>query len=537
MSLKLPISYDPMNYDRLHTTAEILEAFQTCRDAGEEIDLFEALAWRDEPPIEAFIEIVRKIKLEPVLALAIQALGWVKNVEVLERSKKSDDLLEILADLAKSGETDLIRWSAAKSIIVIKFDFIAVSQHLTEAPQNIIRVIESRHTNKNTVKDGISWIFWTYSDALRFCSVIYDLYPYAAKDLINYQGIRIIKSINFLFKEWLQNGSQENKSLTSPSQQASQEALIETNTTILHDQCAFDILVTNQLYCLFSQFPEVRRSAISFLYEKVNHLKYRPSPNLQYLIDEANKIANEIKTISAQDALFSEFYLDINRSSTNKVEKLIWGDFEANCKSASQAFDLTNEKLLSRKNQRMKELDGTSAKSRDKIVEIDTKIERFNSTLKNVDTQHLFKKVKTFLFAGIALFIISALFIVLSVFFQIQIFGILGLLSLPGMVVLISFSLFLLSSVPLASRQEKLIIAEIKKMDDQRIEIQRLNSNTNNQKVEIEKQISEGISKAEHLMIQLIQRAEERRDVRINSLARVVKLLEKSERLYEILDS
>ncbi len=28
----------------LHNTAEILEAFQGCRDAGEEIDLFEALA-------------------------------------------------------------------------------------------------------------------------------------------------------------------------------------------------------------------------------------------------------------------------------------------------------------------------------------------------------------------------------------------------------------------------------------------------------------------------------------------------------------
>jgi hypothetical protein len=33
-----------MNYDNLHTAAEILEAFQGCRDAGEQIDLFEALA-------------------------------------------------------------------------------------------------------------------------------------------------------------------------------------------------------------------------------------------------------------------------------------------------------------------------------------------------------------------------------------------------------------------------------------------------------------------------------------------------------------
>jgi hypothetical protein len=33
-----------MNYDNLHTAAEILEAFQGCRDAGEQIDYFDALS-------------------------------------------------------------------------------------------------------------------------------------------------------------------------------------------------------------------------------------------------------------------------------------------------------------------------------------------------------------------------------------------------------------------------------------------------------------------------------------------------------------
>jgi hypothetical protein len=36
-----------MNYDNLHTAAHILAAFQRCRDVREEINLFEALAWRD----------------------------------------------------------------------------------------------------------------------------------------------------------------------------------------------------------------------------------------------------------------------------------------------------------------------------------------------------------------------------------------------------------------------------------------------------------------------------------------------------------
>jgi hypothetical protein len=166
-----------MNYDNLHTTVEILEAFQGCRDAGEQIDLFEALAWRDEPPVEAFIEIVRKIKLEPVLALATQALGWVKNAEVLERLKKSEELLEILSNLAKSGATDLIKWSAAKSIIAIGFDFIAVSQHLTEMPSiTLERIVDSKKkvitdfkiryksdekiTERSDYKDLVS--FWVY---------------------------------------------------------------------------------------------------------------------------------------------------------------------------------------------------------------------------------------------------------------------------------------------------------------------------------------------------------------------------------------
>jgi hypothetical protein len=214
-----------MNYDNLHTTAEILEAFQGCRDAGEEIDLFEALAWRDKPPVEAFIEIVRKIKLEPVLALATQALGWVTNTEVLERLKQSDELLEILSNLATSGVTDLIRWSAARSIIAINYDFVDVSQHLTGTPQNIIQKIKSEYARKESLKQE-SLIFWTYSDALEFCSLIYDISPQAAIVIVKAQGIRIIKNINLFFKEWLQKNSEETQSLTSPGQQASEEWLL-----------------------------------------------------------------------------------------------------------------------------------------------------------------------------------------------------------------------------------------------------------------------------------------------------------------------
>jgi hypothetical protein len=179
-----------MNYDNLHTTAEILEAFQGCRDAGEEIDLFEALAWRDEPPIDAFEIIIEEIKLEPVLALAIQAVGWVKNLEILENSRQSKKLLKSLCNLASSGATDLIRWSASKSLIAIGFDFISVSQHLTEMPditakrivkfkEKVLIDLEAGHksgekiTDRNDYEEFIN--FWVYgsTDDLRFLTSQY----------------------------------------------------------------------------------------------------------------------------------------------------------------------------------------------------------------------------------------------------------------------------------------------------------------------------------------------------------------------------
>ncbi|MEI6443579.1 MAG: hypothetical protein WCO29_10750 [Nostocales cyanobacterium ELA583] len=39
-----------------------MNAFQQCQNAGEQIDLFEALAIIDPPPIEAFVEILKTIQ-------------------------------------------------------------------------------------------------------------------------------------------------------------------------------------------------------------------------------------------------------------------------------------------------------------------------------------------------------------------------------------------------------------------------------------------------------------------------------------------
>lgn len=124
-----------MDCNNLHTAAEVLEAFRACSDTGEEIELFECLATRPEPPLEAFVEILKNIPLEPVLALTIQAFGKITNADIKARLKQSDDLLEMLSRQAQSGSTDLIRWAAATAIEEVGFDFIAVSRYLSQEPK------------------------------------------------------------------------------------------------------------------------------------------------------------------------------------------------------------------------------------------------------------------------------------------------------------------------------------------------------------------------------------------------------------------
>jgi hypothetical protein len=130
-----------MDYNSLDTAAEILDAFKQCQNAGEEIQLFESLAERENPPVDALVEILRKIKLETVLALAIQAFGKITNDDVKARLKGSDNLLVMLCEYAQSGATDLIKWSAATTIENIGFAFIDVTQYLTEEPNKIIQQI------------------------------------------------------------------------------------------------------------------------------------------------------------------------------------------------------------------------------------------------------------------------------------------------------------------------------------------------------------------------------------------------------------
>ena len=121
-------------------TQEILQEFRNCNTSGEQIELFETLATSAEPPIEAFYEILQKIKLEILVVLVIQAFTKV-SVEQRDNLKENEDLLLSLSKQAQSGQTDLVRWSAATAIKEIGYDFIAIYQCMSEDIDTIIEKI------------------------------------------------------------------------------------------------------------------------------------------------------------------------------------------------------------------------------------------------------------------------------------------------------------------------------------------------------------------------------------------------------------
>ena len=138
-----------MDYSSLITARDIMNAFEQCQNAGEQIDLFEALATSYEPPTGAFVEILTNIKLERLIVLTIDAFGKIKDADIRERLKQSEDLLAILSEQAQSGKTDSIRLSAARTIVTLGFDYIAVSRYFSEDPQQIAdRIMRDKSKEK-----------------------------------------------------------------------------------------------------------------------------------------------------------------------------------------------------------------------------------------------------------------------------------------------------------------------------------------------------------------------------------------------------
>jgi len=160
-----------MNCTNINTAAEILNTFRACNNPGEEIELFECLATRDEPPIGAFVEIVKVIKLEPILALTIQAFGKITNPDIKAQLKESTDLLELLSQKVESVSSDLIKWSAATAIEEIGFDFLLIAQYLSETPKAIadrLAIVKLQELNEKDIVGTDKYkklvCFWTYNN-------------------------------------------------------------------------------------------------------------------------------------------------------------------------------------------------------------------------------------------------------------------------------------------------------------------------------------------------------------------------------------
>jgi hypothetical protein len=271
-----------MDYREIDTAEQLLNAFKQCQNAGEEIQLFESLAEREHPPVDAFVEILRKIKLETVLALAIQAFGKITNDDVKATLKGSEDLLVMLCEKAKSGATDLIRWSAATTIEKVGFSFIDVCQYLTEEPTGIIqRIVQSKvkvltdaERNRHGIKennDYDSFIrFWVYGATYELRAATVNSGGGNAAVVVNAvvkaQDVWGIKQTSFLFLA-LENHNQI--PLQESAKQVYENQLFEGESQSLCSQLLtqnpnptnFEILASNQIHCLQSNISQIRKEA------------------------------------------------------------------------------------------------------------------------------------------------------------------------------------------------------------------------------------------------------------------------------------
>jgi len=290
-----------MDCTALYTAAEILEAFRTCKNAGEQIDLFECLATRPDPPVGAFVELLQNIKLEPVVALTIQAFGQITDAETRDRVKQSDDLLTMLSQQAQSGATDLIRWAAASTIDKIGFNFIAVSRHLLEEPRNIAdnilqsklkRFGDSQLLERDDYNKFVQ--FWTYGalEQLKEISLGWDHWLDIDELPKNRTCQKVMNNLDLKGLNDVNAALQRAERMGNNAWPIDENKVFEWNALLIAEQKLNDVggaagddvalLIAIQLHCLQSNEFHTRKHAAAAL-SKVDKLleKLKPAnPNL-----------------------------------------------------------------------------------------------------------------------------------------------------------------------------------------------------------------------------------------------------------------
>lgn len=387
-----------MNYSNLNTTAEILEAFRNCKDAGEKIELFECLASRSDPPISAFVEILERIQLEDVLALTIQAFEKVEDADVKEKLKQSEDLLQLLSEKTKFGTSDLIRWAAAKAIDIIGFDFIMVSQYLNEEPnkiaENIVKSNYKRFTDKNFLQsnDYDKFVdFWTYGPTYQFrkftshirldvnsygvdissqarfyhfdeetkkqileeeAKRVYGLYIDNINKIVENQEIYGIKRTNIYLKK-AEEQDYPNDSVKQIYKNELFEAVCQDlSSKLLENASSFkdkdlEILINNQIHCLQSNYVVTREKAYLTIFGLENEILDRLSkghPAL-LLVENEQRKRNQIKLY------IENTFLELENIDSEFANKLVQIDFDQPSESLlgilTEEFNILISSLMS----------------------------------------------------------------------------------------------------------------------------------------------------------------------------------------------
>jgi hypothetical protein len=352
-----------MSYEEVKTASDILEAFRKCKNPGEEIDLFESLATRTEAPIEAFQEILQTVKIEAVLALTIRAFGLVTIPELKTQLKQNDKLLAMLSDRSKSGPSDLIRWSAAKTIDKIGFGFLAISQHLAEEPFQIFYQIlaskqkilidlddpskgELKTIEKSIAKESID--FWVYGSTydLRSISAKYhgDNYQTIVSAVVKKQDIYGIKEHNKLLKKAEERDYLDRLTKETCENQVFEKFIQRLSTKFIKSKDAelFNLAIVTQGHSLQSNDPATRLRAATILLatdekqltelafapkllalsQAISACDFDPEPDFSYpelSYEDLGKILNNLKV--ARELVSRDRISEYLIASTNKISK------------------------------------------------------------------------------------------------------------------------------------------------------------------------------------------------------------------------
>lgn len=110
----------------ISTAADLISIFNSRANAGDQIEIFLALAeGQPETAITCFSTVVRNVIIQPIKALALQGFGKIpqpyKQALALCASKEDQELLKLLCNEIKNRSSELTAWAAAEALKEIGF--------------------------------------------------------------------------------------------------------------------------------------------------------------------------------------------------------------------------------------------------------------------------------------------------------------------------------------------------------------------------------------------------------------------------------